>query len=810
MPGRTAPGTVPLITHLIGLHGHLHAAPDDALPGILRHFARELCPPGPNPGPHPGPGGPHAPPEPHARLTLSLPGGDLHLDVPATAAPPLGPAGLTRILAGMVRRRTTGTPGDPVSSLHALLLDLSDLLGSPADLHDPELRSAALMVSAYVGWSHAAGPRSTAETRNTAGPTIPPVSPALSQATAPDPMAPDLMAPDLTAPDLTALGLTDAPALAALPPAQRRLLRLGGELARQLNRASRAVQDDLQGQLQRSEAQHRLIVESLNDGVLMLSGDGRIQTLSGRGAELLGIPADLPALDFRNLPWEVMTATGQPLNGNAIRDGLRAVRPGPVTLGLIGLRRPDGAATVWLQVAQRGVTGLDGHPAALLTMTDVTGTRELQFQLDYHALHDAVTGLPNRTQFTVLAGHAEPSAGRSMTVLRLMDGGHVRSLYGDAAFDRYLRALSERLVTLLPPGALLGRVSANTLAFVQEAPGPASPPVTRTLLRDLTVPLELTFTRLHPHLSAGERLWSDDAPPAQALADAEAAARSAAQSGLNRAVIIDQSRARRHTEQLRLGQRLRRDLELGRLSVHYQPVVDLRSGELRSAEALARWTDEERGPVSPSEFIPLALDLNLMPALTRLMLLRAYRLARTTSGALGRAFRVAVNLSAAELHGEDFRERAGRFLAHHPHAAHYLELEVTEQALIQDLPGVSSALGTLQTQGLSVALDDFGTGYSSLAVLQHLPVDKLKIDRSFVQGIEHDARQRLITASVVNLARQLNVTVVAEGVETAAQLQLLREMNCDQVQGFLISRPVSTRQWLKDLRARTDRLPGIR
>ncbi|MFT2720970.1 EAL domain-containing protein [Deinococcus sp. A31D244] len=319
------------------------------------------------------------------------------------------------------------------------------------------------------------------------------------------------------------------------------------------------------------------------------------------------------------------------------------------------------------------------------------------------------------------------------------------------------------------------------------------------MLRVLTQPLPLSFAEVHPHLSAGERLWSDEAASAQALADAEAAARSAAQSGLNRALIIDQSRARQHTEQLRLGQRLRRDLQRGRLSVHYQPVVDLRTGELRSAEALARWTDEERGPVPPAEFIPLALELNLMPALTRLVLLRAYRVARTTSDLLGRNFRVALNLSAAELHSEDFRERVGRFMTHHPQAAHYLELEVTEQALIHDLPGVSHTLGVLQAQGLSVALDDFGTGYSSLAVLQQLPVNKLKIDRAFVQGLEHDARQRLITTAVVNLARQLNITVVAEGVETARQLQRLREMNCDQVQGYLISRPVSTRQWLEQL-----------
>ncbi|WDA60413.1 EAL domain-containing protein (plasmid) [Deinococcus aquaticus] len=786
MPGRPTTVTVPLITGLIRLHGHLHAAPDHALRRVLQEFCDDLSrPASEGPGIRATLSGPHAPTDParvHALLTL--PGETVHLNF---QNPPLAVSGtldsrplddtdasteLLTVVQRMVQRRVTGADTDPVAALHTLLLDLSALLGQAAGPPDTEEDLAALILSAYTNWS-----------LRSAQPRPPP---------APQP-------PGTHAAEESAGNRASRPAGPGTSVTQRRLLALGGELARQLSRATTAAHTDLQDRLQRSEAQHRLIVESLNDGVLMISRSGRIQTLSGRAAELLGVPADLDALDFQRLPWEILTADGRVLTGDIIQHGLNGIQPGPVSLILIALRRPSG--DVWLQVSQRGVTGLDGQPAALLTLADVTGTRALQVQLDFHAQHDTVTGLPNRAQFISLTSHLSPAPARTMTALRLMDGGPVRSLYGDAAFEEYLLALSQRLAALMPAGTLLGRVSANTLAF---APAPAqdpapTPPGSRDLLRVLTQPLPLSFAEVHPHLSAGERLWSDGAASSQALADAEAAARSAAQSGLNRALIIDQSRARQHTEQLRLGQRLRRDLQRGRLSVHYQPVVDLRTGELRSAEALARWTDEERGPVPPAEFIPLALELNLMPALTRLVLLRAYRVARTTSDLLGRNFRVALNLSAAELHSEDFRERVSRFMTHHPQAAHYLELEVTEQALIHDLPGVSHTLGVLQAQGLSVALDDFGTGYSSLAVLQQLPVNKLKIDRSFVQGLEHDARQRLITTAVVNLARQLNITVVAEGVETARQLQRLREMNCDQVQGYLISRPVSTRQWLEQV-----------
>ncbi|WP_198170452.1 putative bifunctional diguanylate cyclase/phosphodiesterase [Deinococcus arboris] len=559
---------------------------------------------------------------------------------------------------------------------------------------------------------------------------------------------------------------------------------LGREVAARL--AAALTQAELHARLRRSEAEHRLIFESLNDGVLLTTSSGEISTLNARAAQLLGLPEDAVGFKLTEVPGTLQGAHGQPIHPALVLQVLSQQTPEATPLsGLARLTTPDGQVR-WLQVRLRGLPREGGAARTLMTLTDVTGTYQLQAQLEHLSLHDAATGLPNRAHFLKLADQWAQSPGRTLCALRVLDMAPVLALHGEQGLRQYLYALASRLLTALPEGSVLGRVSEHVLAFVTERGAGLT-----ELLGQLTQTLPAGEVALRPHLAAGQRLWSDDAPVALALADAEAAAEQAQQVG-GPAVIVDRGQADRYQARVRLGRRLRDALERRQLSVHYQPVLDLKSGLLVGAEALARWTDEERGPVSPAEFIPLAEALGLMPSLTRLVLLRANRLASWASEQLGRPLRVAVNISAGELHAPEFTVRAERFLAAYPVAASQLEIEVTEQTLIQALPRVGAMLRALQAGGLSVALDDFGTGFSSLAVLQQLPVNKLKLDRSFVQGLEDDPRQRVLTQAVIDLAGQLDITVVAEGVETAGQLQLLRTMRCDQVQGFYLSRPLDT------------------
>ena len=237
--------------------------------------------------------------------------------------------------------------------------------------------------------------------------------------------------------------------------------------------------------------------------------------------------------------------------------------------------------------------------------------------------------------------------------------------------------------------------------------------------------------------------------------------------------------------------RLYRAIERGSLALHYQPIVELRTGAVRSFEALMRWTDEQLGPVSPAVFIPVAEESGLMAALGAWTLQQACRQSLQWQRDLGLRRPIAVNISALQLQRGEFEFELRRLLEEECLRPDMLELEVTESALIHDAAHLADMSRRLQALGVGVAIDDFGTGYSNLLYLKHFHPSKIKIDRSFVQNLVTEREDRAIVRAVVDMSHAIGARVVAEGVECAEVLEVLQELGCDEAQGYLFARPAS-------------------
>jgi EAL domain-containing protein (putative c-di-GMP-specific phosphodiesterase class I) len=302
--------------------------------------------------------------------------------------------------------------------------------------------------------------------------------------------------------------------------------------------------------------------------------------------------------------------------------------------------------------------------------------------------------------------------------------------------------------------------------------------------------------------SIGVAIWPDDGEGVDTLlANADSAMYHAKSAGRNGYQFYDQSMNALAMRRLRLESRLRVALERGELALHYQPKVELATGRTVGFEALARWTDAELGVVSPADFIPVAEQTGLIVPLGRHVLRSACAQAIAFERALGSsAFRVSFNVSASEFHAGIAREILG-VIAETGVSPLRLQVEITESVILRHEEAVVGALAELRASGLSIALDDFGTGYSSLSYLRRLPVDTLKIDRSFVAPITRSQDAAALTRSIIAMGKALGLRVVAEGVESAEQRALLAEWRCDEIQGYVVAPPLPAQQALAHLRA---------
>jgi diguanylate cyclase (GGDEF)-like protein/PAS domain S-box-containing protein len=468
--------------------------------------------------------------------------------------------------------------------------------------------------------------------------------------------------------------------------------------------------------------------------------------------------------------------------------------------------RGDGRA-MWLSLTALRVDEHDGRLRIVGVGRDITERKRSEELLHHRAFHDSLTGLPNRA--ALMAALAEAEARRSPVALLVLDLDQFKDIndtLGHVVGDQVIAAVAERLARSLPEGGFLARLGGDEFAAlipVTESWGDGECPEADALLRSLDAPIELDKIRFSVRGSLGVvRAPQDGGDPLTLLRRADAAMyRAKAQQ---RGTWSDFTGADEDatTRRFRLAADLPSAIEGPDFEVHYQPSVWISTGRVYALEALARWHHPDLGSVPPTEFVPLAESYGLGLALLQRVLRDALAECRAWRQA-GIAEHVAINVSPLTLGAPTFLSIVEEALAHAgvPHEA--LVLELTEEVFADARRPLQDTLWTLRSRGVKVAIDDFGTGYSCLSNIGRLPVDTVKLDRSFVTGVDHDRAAQVVVRSTVDLARGLGLRVVAEGVGSSTAAAILGGYGCDLVQGYWVCPPLPAseiRSWLAGAR----------
>ncbi|CAI8763974.1 phosphodiesterase DibA [Pseudomonas sp. fls2-241-R2A-110] len=434
--------------------------------------------------------------------------------------------------------------------------------------------------------------------------------------------------------------------------------------------------------------------------------------------------------------------------------------------------------------------------------SDISAIKNSEHELKHLANHDPLTALPNRLLFTDRAEQALASAQlhKRGCALLLIDLDHFKMIndgLGHTIGDQLLKAVAERLKALLDPGITLARLGGDEFAVLAESCPQLvhAGSLAQRIIDDLREPLHIEGHRLFINASIGISLFPSDALSAeQLLRNADSALFKAKSAGRDGYALYTEELTAHAQQRVEIGFELRRALEQQELRVYYQPVHDLKSSRLIGVEALVRWQHPQRGLVSPAEFIPIAERTGLIAAIDAWVMRQACeQMCRWQAEGVALSF-VAVNVSSRLFARRELYQQVAQVLRETGLDPAYLELEVTESAVMDDPEVALEQMHRLRELGVRLAIDDFGTGYSSLLRLKRLPVQKLKIDQGFVAGLPWDEDDVAIVRVIIALARSMGMQVHAEGIEQIEQARFLLEQDCNLGQGYWFGRPVPDQQ----------------
>ncbi len=539
--------------------------------------------------------------------------------------------------------------------------------------------------------------------------------------------------------------------------------------------------------LRRSEEHHRYSIEVSPQIPWTADPTGHLEEVSPKLSRLTGLdeatilrggwaqfthPDDQPSVWHR---WARSAATGEPYDVE------------------YRIRVADGSYC-WFHVrafARRTESG--GIMRWYGTAEDITGRRADQARIRHMALHDGLTGLANRALFGERMQHELARVGRgaqlAVLCVDLDDFKSINDTHGHAEGDRLLRQVAERLTACLRETDVVARFGADEFVVIQtglDQPDHAAA-LARRIIEVVGAPCELGGQATTVSATVGVSVSPADGGSAERLLQSAGMALSLAKAeGRGGFRFFEQGMHEQQQARQAMVIELRHAMARGELAVFFQPLVDMRTGRVAGFEALLRWHHPVLGEVSPAVFVPLAEETGLIRAIGEWVVREACREAASWPDGIG----VAVNLSPVQLRDPDLPQRLAAIVRDSGLAPRRLELEVTESVMLGDGDGAARMLDSLHAQGMRIAMDDFGTGYSSLRYLHTFSFDKLKIDQSFIGRLTHSEESRAIVRAVLGLSRDLGLLTVAEGVETAEQLEQLRAYGCDQVQGFHFSQAV--------------------
>ena len=539
-------------------------------------------------------------------------------------------------------------------------------------------------------------------------------------------------------------------------------------------------------------------LNSIGDAVLSTDIRGNVTYLNPVAERMTGWRREdavgRPLADVLQI---IDAATHEPAR-NPMEQAVQLNRTVNLTLNCLLIGR-DGSETA-IEDSASPIHDRSGHViGAVIVFHDVSVARAQALQATHLAQHDFLTGLPNRMllndRLTQAIGMARRHGHRlAVLFLDLDQFKHVNDSLGHLVGDELLHSVARRLVACVRSSDTVSRQGGDefviVLSQIHQADDAAAS--AQKIIAALAAPHELAHHQLHVSATIGITVYPDDGADAQTLIKcADVAMYHAKASGRNCHEFFQPDMNARAVERQSIEAGLHRALARGEFVLHYQPKIDLDTGAMTGVEALIRWVHPGRGLLFPKDFVPIAEDCGLVVPIGQWVLGEACRQARAWIDEGRRPMAVAVNISGAEFRNPHFLEYLRRVLKDSRLDARYLELELTESALLQHAESTTLSLKALKDMGVLVAVDDFGTGYSSLSYLRRFPIDVLKVDQSFVHEISADPVGTSIVCAVISMGRSLGHRVIAEGVETKEQFAFLQAQGCGEGQGYYFSRPLA-------------------
>jgi len=546
------------------------------------------------------------------------------------------------------------------------------------------------------------------------------------------------------------------------------------------------------------------ILAGMNEAIIVTSEDGKIRRINKATTHLLGYEED----ELIDTSLDFVVNTGK--SGSLIDKS-------PSGLPKEAFLESKFGESVPVSYTCSVIEG-DGDSAGerIYAAQNTTERRRAEKRIRYLARIDALTKIPNRMQFQHLLQRAIARARKARQPLCLfyVDIDYFKEIndtFGHLAGDTTLETVAQRLSEALPPRSVIGRLAGDEFAVIVNGHGPDTKGneqishLAQKLLNRLADPFFVQGHEVFMTASLGIAYYPQDAPNViDLIRNADAALYHAKKSGGGKYSFYVPQMNEASVERLMTKSKLKRAFERDELLVHYQPKYNLRTGEVYGAEALVRWELPERGLILPSDFIPIAEESNLIIDIGEWVLDKVCEDFRGWQRTVSAAGRVSVNLSLKQLRQRNFIQRINAILRGHEVSPTSLELEITETTLMENPERTIKLLDQLYGLGLHLAIDDFGTGYSSLSALQQFPISTLKIDRSFVRDIVINPDDATIVDTIIQMGRNMDMDVVAEGVEDEAQLNYLQTLGCTYAQGLLFGEPMSSDNYLELLMAQAD------